>query len=258
MNTVQIELGVLKQILSHAVLAGDIDVNPAAEVRRSRRLPKKKRTALTEEQEVAVENYRGKDYLLGLMLLYTGARRGELLALNWQVINHLDKTITISKKLNYGYGNTPHLENRLKNSNSENNDGEKRVIPLLAPLADALPRNRIGKVFTNDDGEYLTASQLNSRWKEYCRNVGLTEWVYDDNGKATETFPVTPHCFRHSFATICFEAGVDAKTTAAYIGDTEQVARDIYTELRKRHSTTGAERVDAYLEMRRMGRADEA
>lgn len=250
LNTVQIELNVIKQIFSHAVIQGDIDQNPAAEVRHGKHLPKSKRSALTEEQEMMVEAFRGEDWLLGIMLLYTGARRGELLALNWQDIDRERGVIRINKKLNYGYGNKPVLETFLKNRNKENNDGSSRVVPLLAPLAELLPRNRIGKIFTDDNGNYLSGSQLTSRWRNYCRAVGLTEWGYDESGNPQETFPITPHCFRHSFTTICYEAGVDAKTTAAYIGDTEQVTQQVYTELRARHHISSAERVNAYLELR--------
>ena len=249
-DTVQIELGVIKQIFAHAVLQGDIDVSPAAEVRKSRNLPKKQRHALTEEEEIKVEEYRGEDYLLGMMLLYTGCRRGELLALNWQDIDRKSGTITINKKLNYAYGNTPHLERHLKNKNRENNDGSGRVIPLLSPLADVLPNRRLGLIFHNEDGQPLTAAQLQVRWQKYCRNVGLVDYVYNKDGKPEATYPITPHCFRHSFTTLCYEAGLDAKTTAAYIGDTEQVTTSVYTELRARHHASGAERVNAYLAMR--------
>ena len=249
-DTVQIELGVIKQIFAYAVLQGDIDVSPAAEVRKSRNLPKKQRHALTEEEERKVEEYRGEDYLLGMMLLYTGCRRGELLALNWQDIDRKAGTITINKKLNYAYGNTPHLERHLKNKNRENNDGRGRVIPLLSPLADVLPNRRLGLIFHNEDGKPLTGSQLLFRWQRYCRNAGLAEYVYNESGEPIPTYPITPHCFRHSFTTICYEAGLDAKTTAAYIGDTEQVTTSVYTELRARHHASGAERVNAYLAMR--------
>ena len=249
-DTVQIELGVIKQIFSYAVLQGDIDVSPAKEVHKSRNLPKKTRHALTEEEERKVEEYRGDDFLFGMMLLYTGCRRGELLALHWQDIDRKAGTITINKKLNYAFGNTPHLEHHLKNSNSENNDGSGRVIPLLSPLADVLPKRRIGLIFHNEDGGPLTSAQLRVRWQTYCRNAGLAEYIYTEDGKPVPTYPITPHCFRHSFTTICYEAGLDAKTTAAFIGDTEAVTTGVYTELRARKHVSGAERVNAYLAMR--------
>lgn len=245
-HTVNIEVAVLKQIFAHAVIQGDVDVSPAKEVRPGKNLPEKQRSALTEEQERMVENCRVGDWwLLGLMLLYTGCRRGELLALEWKDIDRTAGVIHITKKLNYAFGNTPKLENHLKSENG------KRDIPLFKPLADALPRNRIGKIFPDKDGNYLTASKLDRVWKTYCHDAGLTKWSYDEDNKPEETPLVTPHCFRHSFATICFEAGVDPKDAAAFVGDSEAVVRNVYTELRARHHASSAEKVNAYLEMRR-------
>ena len=53
-NSVGIELAVCRMIFAHAVIKGDIRISPAAEVKKSRGLPCKKREALTEEQEEAV------------------------------------------------------------------------------------------------------------------------------------------------------------------------------------------------------------
>lgn len=250
-NTVQIELSVLRQILAHAVIAGDISVTPAAEITPSKRLPCKKRTALTEEQEQLVDRCRtGKWWLLGLMLLYTGCRRGELLALNWQDIDREAGVIHITKKLNYAFGNTPKMEQHLKSENG------KRDIPLLLPLAEALPRNRIGRIFTDENGNYLTAAKLDRAWKEYCRDAGLSVWEYTDNGEPEEVFPITPHCFRHSFSTICYEAGIDPKAAAAFMGDTEAVVQAVYTDLRERHHSSSADKVNAYLAMRAREQAE--
>lgn len=230
-QTVQLEVSVLKQIFSYAVIAGDIAQSPAAECRIRRGLPVKKRAALTVEEERLVENYRGEMWLFGLMLLYTGCRRGELLALTWQDIDRGAGVIHITKKLNYSYGNTPQLENNLKSENG------KRDIPLLDALDAALPRNRVGLIFHDNNGNFIKLSTLTLWWKRYCASVGLSP-------------SITPHCFRHSFATICYEAGLDAKETAALLGDTEQVARGIYIELRKSKQATCADKVNAYLAIR--------
>ena len=81
-NSVQIELSVCKMIFSHAVMSGDIRVSPAAEVRKSRGLPKKQRRALTETEERAVKDSAATKppfWLFPYLLLYTGLRRGEAL-----------------------------------------------------------------------------------------------------------------------------------------------------------------------------------
>lgn len=238
-GTVQIALSVAKQIFSYAVLQGDIDANPAAEVTlRGQKQNKKIRHALTEEEEKLVENYRGKDWLFGIMLLYTGCRRGELLALEWKDIDRKAGVIHITKKINYAYGNHAHLDHHLKNADA-------RDVPLFGVLDAVLPKNRVGKIFPGESGDYMTVSELRRMWVNYREAVGLRP-------------EITPHCFRHSFATICYEAGIDPKSAAAFLGDTEAVTQKVYTELRARHHVNSAEMVNAYLEMRAAKKQEQA
>ena len=236
------ELSTIKMLFAHAVLAGDIDINPATEVKVSRGLPSKKRSALTVEQERVIENNRtARHWLFAFMLLFTGCRRGELLALNWQDIDRQAKVIHVTKKLNYSAGKRPILETRLKSENG------KRDVPLLKPLEDALPDTpHIGAIFTNDDGEYWGKYEADKYWQEYCEDVGFMVLQTKKNGLTKYAPAITPHCVRHSFSTICFEAGVDEKTAAAYLGDTEEIMRRVYTELRSHHKAIGVERLNAY------------
>ena len=233
-NTVSIELSVLKQIFTYAVIdSGDIETSPASEARKSKGLPKKRRGALTEAQELAVEAYRGENWLFGMMLLYTGMRRGELLALDWRDVDRRAGVIHVTKKLSYAYGNKPVLEDHVKNHKAHD-------VPIFKALAAVLPTDRVGRVFSNGEGEYLTSGQLQKLWAEYADAVGL-----DD---------ITPHCFRHSFATLCFEAGIPAASTAAFMGDTVEVVEKIYTELREGKRINDAALVDAFLEARQAAR----
>jgi len=231
-GTVRGELSVMRQVFRHAVLSGDIAVSPCAEVKAGKKLTANKRPALTVEQEAAVEAYRGEGWLFGLMLLYTGCRRGELLALTWQDIDREAGVIHITKKVNYATGR-PVLEDHLKSANG------KRDIPLLDALERVLPRNRIGLVFPGEDGGYLTVYRYNKAWAAYCEEAKL--------GK------VVAHQFRHSYATIMYEAGVDTKTAAAYLGDTERVLKDIYEELRRGQKAAGADKLNAYVAQRKAG-----
>ncbi len=226
--TVNTEYTVLKQILAYAVIQGDADSN-AAELVKKPKTAKTTRKALTVEQEQSVQTCRaGEWWLLGMMLLYTGGRRGEVLALNWEDIDYKAGVIHFGKKLNYAFGNRPKLENRMKTSNGV------RDVPIFPPLAAVLPHNRIGKIFHGSDGEYLTASQLKSAWGAYCRDAGLDG--------------VTPHQFRHSFATLCLESGISSETAAAWMGDTPQVVAAVYQELRPGKAAEDAEKMGAYLD----------
>lgn len=225
---VRMQRSVLAQIFSYAVVAGDLECSPVSEVKLSRNLPQGERHPLTVEQERAVDQYRGDNWLLGVMLLYTGCRRGELFALTWRDIDHEAGVIHINKKISYSPNHRGTLEHHLKSKNG------KRDIPLLTPLAAVLPRNRVGIIFPgSNEGGYMTAYEANLLWKSYSKAVGLEG--------------ITPHCFRHSFATICYEAGLDSKSAAAFLGDTESVTQVVYQELRKHHQIRGADLVNAYL-----------
>lgn len=243
--SVRIELSVLKMILSHAVVMGDIDVSPAAEVRKSRGLPKKERQALTEEQEAAVKAAGGSQtahwWLFGYLLMYTGLRRGEALALTYQDVDRKAGVIRITKKVSYATGH-PKLDDFLKSENGV------REVPLLPPLAKVLPRGRIGLIFPGKAGGLMTDHEIWKNWREYCRDIGLNRVQQSDSGEIIEDFPITPHCFRHSYATICYEAGLDPRQAAELLGDTPEVVESVYTHLREGKRMTAAEKLVAYMD----------
>lgn len=243
-NSVQIEMAVCKMIFAHAVLMGDIDVSPAVEVRKSRGLPRKKRESLTEEQEAIVKR-SGLErtapwWLFPYLLLYTGLRRGEALALSYSDVDRKAGVININKKLSYANGNVPVLEDHLKSQNGS------RMVPLLPPLENALPKDRIGLIFPGADGGFMKAAEITKKWRAYCRAVELNDLQMSDEGKIIETFPITPHCFRHSFATICYEADLDPRQAAEILGDTPEVLETVYTHLREDRRKTAAEKLTSY------------
>lgn len=250
-ETVGIELTVCKQIFSYAVLAGDIDISPATEVKKPSGLPEKKREALTEEQE-AIVRQAGKEraapfWLFPYLLLYTGLRRGEALALTYGDIDRKAGVIHINKKLAYYGEGTPTLDNFLKSKNG------LRDVPLLQPLADVLPKGRVGLIFPGDDGGFMSGPQLKKHWREYCRAVGfvdkkmITKIVRKKQVEVeVEEFPITPHCFRHSFATICYESGLDARQAARILGDTAITVDGVYTHLREKHEQAASEKLEKY------------
>lgn len=244
-GTVAIDLSVCKQIFSYAVLTGDINVSPATEVKKSRGLPRKKRNALTEEQEAIVKaaglERTAPWWLFPYLLLYTGLRRGEALALSYSDVDRKSGVIRISKKLSYACGSIPVLEDYTKSKNGI------REIPLLPPLAQALPKDRIGLIFPGQAGGFMKMGEITKNWKAYCRAVGLNDFQVSDEGETVEVFPVTPHCFRHSFTTICYEAGLDPRQTAAILGDTPEVVEKVYTHLREDCRQTAVEKLIAHL-----------
>lgn len=244
-DTVALEISVMRMVFDYAVnhrSESGLVINPAVSIKKSKGLPSRKRPALTEEQETLVRKaaaeQKGEWWLLGYFLMYSGCRRGEALALSYSDIDRKRGVIRINKKLNYDAVNAPALEGFTKTENG------MREIPLLKPLADVLPKNRVGLLFPSPrTGSFMTRSELARIWKVYCRDTGLVKKGAD--GK--DVFPITPHCFRHSFATICFEAGIDARSAADFLGDSIVVMEKVYVELRKTHKEGSVAQLNAHV-----------
>ena len=241
-NSVQIELAVCKMIFSYAVVEKDIEVSPASEIKKSRGLPVKMRRPITEEEEKIIKtNREAHEWMLPFFLLYTGMRRGEALAINYSDIDRKNRVIHVRKKLSYATGH-PVMEEWLKSENG------LRDIPLLKPLETVLPRNRVGLVFPGESGGFMGQSEFYGHWKKYCHEAGLSELVKTDEGKLVEVYPLMPHCLRHSFATICYEAGLDARQIAQMLGDTPETSEKVYTHLREKQMKSAAEMLADHLD----------
>ena len=58
-----------------------------------------------------------------------------------------------------------------------------------------------------------------------------------------------PHCFRHTFATRCFESGIQPKTVQAYLGHASlQMTMDLYTSVMPKHMSNEMDKVSEVLD----------
>ena len=229
LGSVKLCLTVCKQVFRFAVIQGDIDVSPAAEIQIPGKLDRQKRGSLTAEQIVQVAKYRGPGYLMGIAFLFTGCRRGELMGLRYEDIDRKNKTINVCRKVSYVTGKAV-LEDHTKT------EAGMRQIPLLKPLEDVLPVGRIGLIFHCEDGGLMTPYAIKNEWDAFIDGCGLPK-------------EITPHWMRHTFATICYDAGLDPKSTAAMMGHAnESITMEIYTHLSKSREQINADKLAAYLE----------
>lgn len=234
-DTVHRAKNVLEQIFSYAItLPGStIRYNPVEAVKQPRGLKHRRREPPTKDQlvKVSADSEMG---LFACFLLYTGLRRGELLALLWKDIDFDNKVIHVSKRAQYG-------ANKATVKEGAKTDAGVRDVPLIDALDELLPRGGEGYVFGGD--KPLTHTMFQKRWLSWCREVGLAEaeeiQIIGKNGRRyTRTkwkAQVTPHQFRHQFATMLYRADVselDAKSTMGH--SSIVITHDIYTHIMER------------------------
>ena len=247
-RTVQLHLDMINMIYDYAIVNRWTESNPCNAVKLPSGLPKGRRDIPTDAE---LEKVRaGLEYDFGLfpfMLLYTGLRRGELLALRWEDIDREKKLIRVERAV-YFAGNTPQIK-------EPKTEAGKRSVVLLDALRDALPEPGTGYIFGVE--KPLTKIQVRKRWLNWCRAAGLaTGTTTRKDGKNGRTYEsttwaadITPHQLRHAFATILFDAGIDVKDAQEILGHSSiQVTRDIYTHIRQQRRENTAERLNAFLQ----------
>lgn len=220
---------VYRMIFDYAIANDYAQYNPVTSVRLPKGLKRGKRTAPTDEQIKAI--YAHIDAPFGLfpfLLLCTGLRKSEALALTWEDIDFKTKTISVTKSLDYTVGANP----TVKAPKTEAGSRMVPIIDVLYPcLQEAKKASKSEYVFpaqtsnrSGAGGGLMTLRGYEGAWIRYCTAAGLME-----DGKPA----IGAHNLRHGTATLMFELGVDELTTQRILGHSRiEITREIYTELR--------------------------
>lgn len=246
-RTVQLHLDVLSMIFNHAIIqpGAKISVNPCDAVSIPRGLAQKRRLPPTDEQLAAV-NLDCRFGLFAYFLMYTGLRPGELRALRYEDIDRENKLIHVTKAVT-----NPSNKAFIKETKTE---AGTRDVDLLDVLADVLPNKKHGFIFGGD--KPLSKTQFRKEWVWFCREAGLAEKEEIEhigpNGHRyvrTEWKPkVTPHQFRHAFASMLDDAGIDETVAKDLLGHSSiVVTKDVYTHLRAAKKERAAAALNKYL-----------
>lgn len=168
--------------------------------------------------------------LLLLVLYYTGVRRGEALGLQWRDIDFKNRTVHIQRDIDFiDNGAVGDLKSKAANS----------VIPILNELCRALNAVRgIGEsfVFTAPvTGKQLSLSTYRRRWTQLMTAM----WECDNSiesvpikAKEKRRSILKAHHFRHNYASILYDAGIDVLSAMKWLGHNDvKTTLAIYSHL---------------------------
>ena len=210
----------------------------------------KKRLPLSEEQiQLVKETFRGHRMGVPVMImLYAGLRRGELLALQWSDIDFQKHVIRVSKSIAFEAKN----QARVKKPKTA---AGTRSVPIIDPLYEILSDARKGTksimVCPSAKGTMMTDTAWKTSWDSYMHYLNIQAGGRDrsrSNPKVIAIEPFTPHQLRHTFITMCHEAGVDVKVTQEIAGHADiHTTLMVYTHLTNAKREEGIRTLNAHL-----------
>ena len=240
---------VIHGALEKAVELGMIPKNPCKGVA----FPKDDRKdvwALTkEEQQRFIAALDGEYYRTMLLTyLYTGMRAGECIPLQWKDVDLSKRTIRVNKKAILHHDFSKHsakheLQDFCKTKSS------KRTVAITAGLAAILAEHKeemkkraaaLGLewsedslVFWNTRNKVVQYGNLKESLNKIYRKAGIKN--------------ATMHTLRHTYATRCFEAGVELKAIADQLGHASpKTSYELYIHL---FEDTKAKEIDKLAEI---------
>lgn len=192
----------------------------------------KRRPLMDEEKALVMRTYAGHRMgVPALLLLYCGLRRGELIALTWSDVNIKNKSITVNKAAIFNH-NQPQIE-KPKTSTGV------RTVPIPDTIVDALKEYRKGikstMVCPAISGGMMSERAFKCAWSSYMHYLNIQAGgrvASRSRPKLTVVNNLTPHMFRHTYATILYNAGVDVKSAQRFLGHADiNMTLKIYTHL---------------------------
>lgn len=203
------------------------------------------RVLTNEEQQTFFNCCNGTFYNnLFVVAVNTGLRPGEICALKWNDIDLENNEVYVNKTLLY-----QKLEGDEKKTfhfDPPKTKQSKRKVPLNKTALLALKKQKLQSeivkaksdrfrdvpdefkdlLFTTKFGTPINSVVYNEAIERIIDEINLSKDPLEEFSK------FSAHCFRHTFATRCFESGIQPKTVQTYLGHaTLKMTMDLYTHV---------------------------
>jgi len=218
-RTVNATLILLGSILQSAMMDGFITVNAARLVKKLPLEHREMEILKPKEIQKVLKATKEKDwdlYVMIFVLVMTGMRRGEMLALDWKSINFTDKTIVIRRS---------YTSNRFQKPKTKLSRRSVNMTPLVIKVLRAHQIKRgnppsTALLFDRGDGKPQDPTNLSKDiWTRILRAAGVRE-------------SVRIHDLRHTFCSMLLAQGASPKYIQSQLGHSSiMVTMDRYGHL---------------------------
>ena len=203
-TTVNIELRALRTFFNVLKRWEIIDKNPCQGIKQIR-IPEQTPLFFNEEQQADLIKAMSERWLREIVIfaLMTGARRGEIVNLQWSDINFEAKTITIQSSLSY-----------------QVKTGKLRTVPMNETVYNLLKDKPVkeGLVFKGKKGKRANDNFVSEKFREFVRKNGFDKRLHF-------------HSLRHSFASVLVKKGKSLFQVQRLLGHSSSKITEVYAHL---------------------------
>ena len=237
-----------KTLYKFAILSGLYKgVNPFSQVippkytKAKKKLSQDKYLTLQEVQRLLEEakTYKNPSIHTGVhLLVYTGMRIGELLALMWQDVDFKNATLFIERTLTRNIRGHTIVGDTTKTPSSQRRIYiDNKTVDLLLAWHDYshLPNQSVRFVIKNKNcSSFMHPLCCANALKRLAERIDRPD--------------LTPHMLRHTHATLLLEAGANLKDVQERLGHADiSMTANIYAHLSDERKKTTAEQISTYL-----------
>jgi phage integrase family protein len=225
---------VISRVFKYATSIDIIKSNPLDKVIKPKNRPLKvkenyyTKQELTDFLKVCKENCKPVEYTFYHLLAFTGLRIGEAIGLMWSDVDFENKRLNISRTaVKIGKEQTVQDPKTKRSKRVITLDDETLNVLKLWKRQQIKEYFQAGKayqhdsnyIFTNNKGKWLLTATMKVKLSSFfCKHNKLKK--------------ITPHGFRHTHASLLFEAGITAKIISDRLGHNNvQTTLDMYTHI---------------------------
>lgn len=244
-----------KRVMKYAYTQDWIHSNPCDKViiptkKKARKQAKKTKDFYTKPELAKLfeilDDYDNLKWLTCFRLLaYTGIRRGELLALTWDDIDLNHATLSVNKAVTLGIDNKMYVGNPKNESSRRMIDLDHETVRILKQWRKEQAKLLIGFGHNAYKGNQLLFSQVESN-----KHLNLSA-IRNSFKRICDKYDfemINIHGFRHTHASLLFEAGVSLKDVKSRLGHSDiQTTMNIYTHVTPQSRKETAEKFAKYI-----------
>lgn len=240
LSTIKIVSAILNGCMRQALRNGLIERNPVKLAELPRQTERKVRQAMTKEQQNLFMEYAKESYLYNFfaVMLRTGMRNGEMRGLKYVDVDKKKNVIHVKRTLKYIEG-IGYVEDTPKTRTST------RDIPLTAATIQLLDNQRkqwgfkVEKIdrylFCNENGDPLSRERVQAEIDRIIKRIRAAGYEFER---------ITPHVFRHTFATRAIEAGMQPQVLKTILGHSSlSMTMDLYSHVLPETRTEEMEKI---------------